>query len=517
MEEQITSNEFSLSAAELRFYGETLNSIRNGEVQVVYATPEQALKEQFTALLKEDCPFRHSLSLIVVDESHTVYTCGKYIFIFTVICSDLTNFTLRGFDSQMESAMGIPVLALTGRVDIKLRRKIRHMLSLRPDVHCITLSPERSNIKFTVMKVKREQYHCNFEWIADMIKTQGLATPKTIIFCNTMTNVASVVGNLFAMLGNAVYVPGRPQVPENKVVGIFHSLTLPKYKKRLMDSFKSDSGCVRVVIATSALSMGVNFPDTKYVVHYGPARSLVDHIQEVGGAGRNGEKADDITIYYGQQLAACEKGVKDFMKTDGCLRKAIFVPFKPDVESVTPMHECCSMCEQDCKCSGDRCSRIPQPFDHEDSVNSTTYTSLFERNVYPEDKEALRSALIGLKERFDSTGSPAFDPVSTHGFSIELIEAIVSDCAHCATQDYLMASFPLFSEEHAFVVLEILHEIFDDIPGIEELMQITVSTSSTSSHVQVTRLCDIEDYFEEPNSLCFEDDDRVNVEELENP
>ena len=62
MEEQITSNEFGLSAAELRFDVETLNSIRNGEVQVVYATAdEQVLKEQFTTLLKEDCPFRRAI------------------------------------------------------------------------------------------------------------------------------------------------------------------------------------------------------------------------------------------------------------------------------------------------------------------------------------------------------------------------------------------------------------------------------------------------------------------------
>ena len=124
------------------------------------------------------------------------------------------------------------------------------------------------------------------------------------------------------------------------------------------------------------------------------------------------------------------------------------MPFDLDVESVTPIHECCSVCEQDCKCSSDRCSRIHQPFDPKNSDNSTTYTSLFKRNVYPEDKEALRSALIGLKEQFDSTGLSAFDLVSTHGFLIELIEAIVSDCAHCATLDYLMASFPLFYEEH---------------------------------------------------------------------
>ena len=50
------------------------------------------------------------------------------------------------------------------------------------------------------------------------------------------------------------------------------------------------------MIATSALSMGANFPDVKYVVHYALARSLVDHIQEAGRSGRNGEKADDIII-----------------------------------------------------------------------------------------------------------------------------------------------------------------------------------------------------------------------------
>ena len=59
-----------------------------------------------------------------------------------------------------------------------------------------------------------------------MIKTHGLSTPRTIVFCNTMTKVASMVGNVFVTLGNAVYVPERPQVPENKLVGILHSLTL---------------------------------------------------------------------------------------------------------------------------------------------------------------------------------------------------------------------------------------------------------------------------------------------------
>ncbi|KAL9961922.1 hypothetical protein ACROYT_G030961 [Oculina patagonica] len=76
VEEQIKSNEFNLTAAELRFDVETLNAVKNGETQVVYAAAEQVLNEKFTSLLKEDCPFRRSLSLIVVDESHTVLTCS---------------------------------------------------------------------------------------------------------------------------------------------------------------------------------------------------------------------------------------------------------------------------------------------------------------------------------------------------------------------------------------------------------------------------------------------------------
>ena len=75
MDEQIASNEFGLSACELRFDCETLTAIRDGDVQVVYAAAEQVLNEKFTTLLKQgETTFRLSLSLIVVDESHTVYT-----------------------------------------------------------------------------------------------------------------------------------------------------------------------------------------------------------------------------------------------------------------------------------------------------------------------------------------------------------------------------------------------------------------------------------------------------------
>ena len=75
IDKQIASNEFGLAACELRLDCETLTAIRGGDVQVVCAAAEQVLHEKFTTLLKQgDTTFRCSLSLIVVDESHTVYT-----------------------------------------------------------------------------------------------------------------------------------------------------------------------------------------------------------------------------------------------------------------------------------------------------------------------------------------------------------------------------------------------------------------------------------------------------------
>ena len=80
------------------------------------------------------------------------------------------------------------------------------------------------------------------------------------------------------MLQDDVYVLGQPKTPANRIVGIFHSMTLKKYKDRVMDSFKVNEGNVRIVLTSSALGMGVNFPDVRYVVHLGPARSILDHV-----------------------------------------------------------------------------------------------------------------------------------------------------------------------------------------------------------------------------------------------
>ena len=76
----------------------------------------------------------------------------------------------------------------------------------------------------------------------------------------------------------------------------------------------------------------------------------MDHMQEAGRSGRNGEKADDIIIYYGQQLATCEKAVKDFVKKMVASGKAFYCHL---IQMLNLLNPCMNVaiCEQDCKCS----------------------------------------------------------------------------------------------------------------------------------------------------------------------
>ena len=124
-------------------------------------------------------------------------------------------------------------------------------------------------------------------------------------------------------------------------------MSWPHYKEKYLDEFKLPTSKKRIIIATSALSMGVNFPDIHYVINWGPARTLLDQVQEVG---RNADQAHVIIIYHGNQLPHCEDEVKTFVKTDGCYRVAMYQPFDPAIAPMNDGHNCCSNCKEKCTC-----------------------------------------------------------------------------------------------------------------------------------------------------------------------
>ena len=136
---------------------------------------------------------------------------------------------------------------------------------------------------------------------------------------------------------------------------MYHSETFEEKKKTAFKNLTKDS-LLRVVVATSALGMGVNVASCPNVIRYGPPKSAVDFLQKTGHVGRNGQHSCTILMYHGQQLRNVDQGVKDFLKSTECRRLQLLKPFLSDIESRTVQstgtgqHACCDIWEQICSC-----------------------------------------------------------------------------------------------------------------------------------------------------------------------
>ena len=119
-------------------------------------------------------------------------------------------------------------------------------LAMGENTVILNISPNRENIRFSVIKTTKTDQLGYLGWLIDIIKERNLLSPKTIIFCATMHDVAKVFGFLLAELGDSAYVAEKPRNLENRLVGIYHSMTLPKYKSRVLHSFKDNVGQVRI-------------------------------------------------------------------------------------------------------------------------------------------------------------------------------------------------------------------------------------------------------------------------------
>jgi ATP-dependent DNA helicase RecQ len=68
----------------------------------------------------------------------------------------------------------------------------------------------------------------------------------------------------------------------------------------LQEDFMADK--FDVIVATSAFGMGVDKPNVRFVFHYDAPHSLDAYYQEIGRAGRDGERAEAILFYRPEDL-----------------------------------------------------------------------------------------------------------------------------------------------------------------------------------------------------------------------
>ena len=361
----------------------------------------------------------------------------------------------------------------------------------------IYVSPNRPNLRSHVEKVKKVHHLQRLNWLVNLAKEEGVATPKTVIFCNTINDVSAVVNYLVCKLESALFSPPDSRLPEDSILGIYHSNSWQSTKDLVTKSLKGN-GKKRIVVATTALCMGVNFPDLRYIINWGPARTILDQHQQAGGASRDGNMAHVLVIYHGQQVAPCEKEVKDFVRTTGCLRVAAYESLDAEVKPGVVPHECCSFCAASCKCNGGNCSGETLPFQKNEGGNNEQRKR---RAVKPEDKNDLKSALIEVMENL--RGGGVFGETTNKWFSMKLVDDVVQHCEEIFTIDDLTSRFPVFSFVNALRVLEVVQEVFMDILYFDETVLHLTSQGMCLDNLQPSNCVDLNDgtlYSENSNS-----------------
>lgn len=179
-----------------------------------------------------------------------------------------------------------------------------------------------------------------------MVAEKGKECPQTIIFCNTFNGISSFLSYLLLILKEKAFTTNNDG-KKASLQSVYHAKTWDTQKMAIEEDFKTD-GLTRMVIATCALGMGINFPKVRYVVQYGPPMGIVDLMQQAGRGGRDGSQAYCVTS---RQLSRCSKDVKSVVKADKCQWEVLYSHFSDSISSLSPGHLCCSICRLQCQCS----------------------------------------------------------------------------------------------------------------------------------------------------------------------
>lgn len=297
-----------------------------------------------------------------------------------------------------------------------------------------------------------------------------------MIFCQTVNDIVAVLCHFLFKLGTTgMYADGDAPPSERCLIGVYYSQSPKCQKSHITQSFEGN-GFVRVIIASSSLSMGVDFPHVSYVLHYGPSKGLSSHLQEAGRAGRDGSQAFNITTYLPKHLIHCEKQVKVTLKTalNNCARISFFENFDKHVKSQQPLHACCSVCHKSCKCGEDgQCSVPLYVFDSLPEMASPSNSKC--RKITSDDKKCLGSALRELQLSLSHNVNTTFlDPSgsSVHGLSDTFIKKVVDNGETIFTVADVIMYSPITSFRLALMILEVFNEIFEDITIPDDAFQI---------------------------------------------
>jgi ATP-dependent DNA helicase RecQ len=231
-------------------------------LDLLYVSPERLLGNGLIDVLS-----RLRLALFAIDEAHCVSQWGHEF-----------RPEYRDLACLGDLFPGVPRVALTATADPNTRKDILHSLKMdqaevflasfhRPNLH-LAAEPKVGETAQLLGFFARHKGECG------------------IVYCGSRARTERVAAKLVEK--------GFPAVP-------FHAGLDPQQKRDAAARFRS--GEPLVVVATIAFGMGIDRPDVRFVVHLDMPDSPEAYYQQIGRSGRDGDAAETMLLYDGQDVA----------------------------------------------------------------------------------------------------------------------------------------------------------------------------------------------------------------------
>lgn len=233
-----------------------MKALHRGSVQLLYLAPER-IESNILSEVEEN----NHIGMVVVDECHCVVSWGHTF--------RESYLTIGKYIDRLKYRPVVVALSATALPED--RSEIMELLSMW-ETTIFEVDLYRSNLRF--MKRMTPSRRQQLKELKHCLKKYRRNT--AIVFCSTREHAEGVASEL------------KKLYPDD--VMVYHSRNKRQEKEML-------SGEKSIIVATSALSMGVDVRNVDLVIHYNMPMSLADYYQMAGRAGREWQGARSILLY----------------------------------------------------------------------------------------------------------------------------------------------------------------------------------------------------------------------------
>ena len=253
----------AMSAEEFR---DALYFAGRGQYKLLYVAPERLTAPSFLEFAK-----RVPISMVTVDEAHCISQWGQ----------DFRPSYLKILDFLAELPERPLVSAFTATATAEVRDDIVQALGLH-EPFIKTTGFDRPNLYFAV-----EQPTSKGMKLLQLLNERK--DKSGIVYCSTRKNVEEICDLLLSR--------GLPATR-------YHAGLDPDERRENQDDFLYDRKTI--MVATNAFGMGIDKSNVSFVIHYNMPKNMESYYQEAGRAGRDGQPADCILLYSGQDVRMAE-------------------------------------------------------------------------------------------------------------------------------------------------------------------------------------------------------------------